>query len=70
MKYTVKQILEADYGCEERPEGSAVMALLRLCDENGLEVSMEVPDADLTSADINEGERIFFDRNKKIHKEQ
>ena len=69
MKYIVKRIQEADFGCEERPEGIGAMVLLRLRDVAGQEIDLEVPDADLLAQDINEGDWVFFDKDDNIHKE-
>ena len=69
MKYIVKRIQEADFGCEERPEGIGAMVLLRLRDVAGYEIDFEVPDADLLAQDINEGDWVFFDKDDNIHKE-
>ena len=69
MKYIVKRIQEADYGCEERPEGYQFQVLLRLRDETGQEIDMEVADAELLSKDINEGDWVFFDKDNEIFKE-
>lgn len=70
MKYIVKKIQEADYGCEERPAGYLPQALLRLRDEAGQECAMEVADAELLAKDINEGDWVFFDKDNEIFKEQ
>jgi len=51
---TVKHIYEADYGCEERPEGAPLMALLVL-DRDGEEVSLTVPDSLIDELGISEG---------------
>ena len=69
MKYIVKRIQEADFGCEERPEGIGAMVLLRLRDVAGHEIDLEVPDEDLLAQDINEGDWVFFDKDDNIHKE-
>ncbi|MBQ4300433.1 MAG: hypothetical protein II765_02720 [Lachnospiraceae bacterium] len=69
MKYIVKRIQEADFGCEERPEGIGAMVLLRLRDVAGHEIDLEVPDDDLLAQDINEGDWVFFDKDDNIHKE-
>ena len=69
MKYIVKRIQEADFGCEERQEGIGAMVLLRLRDVAGHEIDLEVPDADLLAQDINEGDWVYFDKDDNIHKE-
>ncbi|SCZ77994.1 hypothetical protein SAMN02910350_01040 [Pseudobutyrivibrio xylanivorans] len=70
MKYIVKRIQEADYGCEERPAGYLPQVLLRLRDETGQEIDMEVADAELLAKDINEGDWVFFDKDNEIFKEE
>ena len=68
MKYIVKKIQEADFGCEERPAGYVPQVLLRLRDEDGHDVDMEVADAELLAKDINEGDWVFFDDANNIFK--
>lgn len=70
MRYIVKNIQEADFGCEERPNGAGAMVLLRLRDESNQEINMEVADAELLSNDINEGDWVYFDKDNKIFKEE
>ncbi|MBQ8488379.1 MAG: hypothetical protein IJ535_01220 [Pseudobutyrivibrio sp.] len=70
MKYIVKKIQEADYGCEERTVRYLPQVLLRLRDETGQEIDMEVADAELLAKDINEGDWVFFDKKNKIYKEE
>lgn len=60
LKYIVKKIQEADYGCEERLVGYVIQDLQLLRDEAGHEIDMEVPDADLYAKDINEGDWGYF----------
>lgn len=69
MKYIVKKIQESDFGCEERPEGNQLQVLLRLRDEVGQEIDMEVPNVELLAKDINEGDWVFFDKDNEIFKE-
>ncbi|SEK34148.1 hypothetical protein SAMN02910377_00658 [Pseudobutyrivibrio ruminis] len=69
MKYIVKKIQEADYGCEERPVGYLPQVLLRLRGETGQEIDMEVADSELLAKDINEGDWVFFDKDNEIFKE-
>lgn len=61
MKYLVKQIQEADFGCEERPEDYQLQVLLRLCDEAGEESIFEIADAVLREKNIDEGDWVVFD---------
>ena len=69
LRYIVKRIQEADFGCEERPADYVQQVLLQLRDEDGNEITMEVPDGDLYARDINEGDWVFFDKDNQIHKE-
>lgn len=69
MKYIVKQILEPDYGCEERPDDYVAIDKILLRDENGQEITMQVPDAELYEKDINDGDWVYFSRDDIIFKE-
>ncbi len=69
MIYKLKKILEADYGCEERPAGYVPQVLVILEDEAGNQIEREVPDADLYKRDINEGDLVYFDEAGQIQKE-
>jgi hypothetical protein len=70
LKYLVKRILDADFGCEEWPEGRPRMVLLKLSDEAGQELYREVPEAYIYDQFIFEGDWISFYENNKIVKEQ
>ena len=70
MKYLVKKIQEADFGCEEWQDGHQRMVLLLLCDEAGCEIDWEAADEYLYSQGINEGDWVSLDKNHKIVKEQ
>ena len=59
MMYTVMKIEEdIDFGCEERPEGSPVCALLTLQDDEGNKQVIRYPDRELYIMGIKEGDRI------------
>ena len=46
MIYTVKRIEEdLDFGCEERPKGMPVMAIVTLMDSSGEEIRIKAEDA-------------------------
>ena len=63
--YTVKRIEEdLDFGCEEREEGAPVMAVVTLVDSFGEEVRVKEEDAMLYERDINEGDKVYFDKDK------
>ena len=70
MRYIVKRNQEADFGCEERPDGYQLQVLLRLRDEVGQEIDMEVADVELLANDINEGDWIYFNKDNKIFKKE
>ena len=63
--YTVKRIEEdLDFGCEEREEGAPVMAVVTLVDSFGEEMRVKAEDAILYERDINEGDKVYFDKDK------
>ena len=70
MKYIVKQIMEPDYGCEERPDDYIAMDKVILRDGDGQEISMEIPDTELYDKDINVGDWVYFDRDNNIYKDE
>ena len=64
MIYTVKRIDEdLDFGCEERAEGSPVMAEVTLIDSSGEELRVKAEDDLLYKNNINEGDKVCFDKN-------
>ena len=64
MIYTVKRIDEdLDFGCEERAEGSPVMAVVTLIESSGEELRVKVEDDLLYKNNINEGDKVCFDKN-------
>lgn len=65
--YTVKRIKEdLDFGCEEREEGAPVMAVVTLVDSFGEEMRVKEEDAMLYERDINEGDKVYFDKDKLV----
>lgn len=63
--YTVKRMEEdLDFGCEEREEGAPVMAVVTLVDSFGEEMRVKEEDAMLYERDINEGDKVYFDKDK------
>lgn len=67
MIYTVKRIEEdIDFGCEERAEGTPVMAVVVLEDSDGQETSVRMEDQLLYDRGINEGDRVYFDEKNKL----
>ncbi|MDO5338054.1 MAG: hypothetical protein Q4E89_11495 [Eubacteriales bacterium] len=69
--YQVHRIEEdVDFGCEERAQGSPVLALVTLRDENGFEKRLLVPDQLLYDRDINEGDFAVLDENGELWKKE
>ena len=69
MIYTVKDIQEdLDYGCEERMEGTPLMVVVILEDENGAGLIKKVPDKALCDEGIGIGEKVCFDENNVLRK--
>ena len=64
--YTVKQITEAEYGCEET-ERKEPAALLKLVSDNE-EKYVEVPESVLEKQGIKEGKKVIFTPDGKILK--
>lgn len=59
---------DIDFGCEERPDSSPVMAVVTLRDERGLEKQIRVEDQFLYDNDINEGSQVVICENGAIQK--
>ena len=69
MIYTVKRIEEdLDFGCEERPKGMPVMAIVTLTNSSGEEIRIKAEDAMLYECNINEGDKVSIDANNKLEK--
>lgn len=69
MIYTVKKINEdLDFGCEERAEDAPVMAVVTLIDSSGEELRVKAEDAMLYERDINEGDKVYLDKDNKLEK--
>lgn len=56
--YILTQILEDDYGCEERPAGQAVTVLALLTDSEGNEIVLRQEDQWLYDLQIEEGDTV------------
>lgn len=54
--WIIKEILEADYGCEERMPGEPLLCLVVLENESGDTIELEVSDKWLTIQNLNEGD--------------
>ena len=70
MKYRVVRIDEdIDFGCEERKEGTPVMAVVLLEDERGNRQRTRQIDQYLYDNDINEGDLVQFTADGELVKE-
>lgn len=54
--WTIKEIYEADYGCEERMPGQPLMVGVNLVCDDGRVVQFEVQDEWLTEQNLDEGD--------------
>lgn len=59
-KYKVAEIMEMDFGCEERPEGMEDLVQVRLCPREGKSRIVQASDASLYEQDIIEGTEVFW----------
>ena len=58
MRYKILEIYEADFGCEERPEGQETMVQVKLQSEEGEIQRLLVPDRRLYELGIDEGDEV------------
>ncbi|MCI5648798.1 MAG: hypothetical protein ACI4EG_02755 [Fusicatenibacter sp.] len=71
MKYKVLRIEEdLDFGCEERPEGQKVLAVVTLQDENGKSKVIKAEDDQLYRDGICEGDIVELEQENRITKKQ
>lgn len=69
MFYIVNKIEEdLDFGCEERPEGAPVMAVVTLADEEKKELVLRHEDTLLYERNINENDRVYIDEDGTLQK--
>lgn len=61
------QILEDDYGCEERPAGQAVTVLALLTDSEGNETVLRQEDQWLVELQIDEGDTVVMAEGRLYH---
>ena len=62
--YVLTQILEDDYGCEERPADQAVTVLALLTDFDGNELVLRQEDRWLYEQQINEGDTVVVSEGR------
>ena len=68
-KYRVLAIEEdLDFGCEERPDGASVTAVVTLQDSSGNQTTVRQPDQMLYDRKIDVGTRVIFDEQGKLVK--
>ncbi len=60
MIYTVKEIIEPDFGCEGFPEGYEPECEVLLTDDNGNRITVSIKDKELYQKDIIEGSRVYL----------
>lgn len=58
MRYKILEIYEADFGCEERPEGQETMVQVKFQSEEGDIQCMLVPDRRLYELGVDEGDEV------------
>ena len=63
QEYTILQIQEDDYGCEERPAGTKKTVLVRLKDAEKNERMVRQEDDWLYEQGIDEGDLVVFAEN-------
>lgn len=69
MIYKVLRIDEdIDFGCEERPEGTPVMAVVTLQSAEKEDRVLRMEDAMLYARDINENDMVYIDEEGKLAK--
>lgn len=67
MTFTVLKIEEdLDFGCEERPDGASVTAVVTLQDSSGNQTTVRQPDQMLFDRKIDVGTRVIFDEQGKL----
>ena len=69
--YRVLEIYEADFGCEERPDGQETMVMVRLKSEkSGEEHTLQMRDADLEAEKILEGDLVSLEESGQTIKKK
>lgn len=66
--YKIIRIDEPDFGCEGRPDGQPAMDKVRLVDERGQELIIEVPDALLYQFELDEGDTASYSDERGLEK--
>lgn len=68
QKYIIKQIDEADFGCEGRPEGYIPVVKVYLEDEFGMEMIIDMEDAKMYERQLDEGVEVIFGEDGTLYK--
>lgn len=66
-KYMIKQIDEADFGCEGRPDGYVPMVKVYLEDESGVEMIIEMEDAKMYERQLDEGSEVIIGEDATLY---
>lgn len=64
--YIITRIDEADFGCEGRQPGQAVLDSVWLTDEAGTVSIIKQEDQMLYDRDLNEGDKVIFDKKGNL----
>lgn len=67
--YIIIDMFEKDFGCEGLPEGQEMETEVSLRTVDGEILEVTIPDAELVSKDINEGDWVHFTSAGEIVKE-
>lgn len=67
-EYTIKIILEPDFGCEGLPDGQVLTDTVILEDKNNKTKKVNFEDELLYKLNLNEGDKIVLDENDNIVK--
>lgn len=67
--WKIKQICEADFGCEERMPGEPLMVLVTIESEDGRELRMEIADSWLIAQGLDEGDEWPDDPDEQVEDE-
>lgn len=66
-KYIIKQIDEADFGCEGRPDGYIPMVKVYIEDEFGAETIVDMEDAVMYERQLDEGVRVIIGEDATLY---
>lgn len=67
QKYIIRQIDEADFGCEGRPQGYVPMVKVYLEDESGAELIVDMEDAVMYDRQLDEGVEVVIGDDETLY---